>query len=187
MLIRKSWLALLLVALPLASCGNTASDFQASHASRVKLYTGSKALTKDSALVIVGRVSGQMVSQDITPGFDFTLSTFTVGQVLKGRQVVEPGASVVVRQVGSSSQVPPTALMEPETDYLLYLTPSGLPAPLDAQYYVTGGNAGLYEGLTSNGLQANLVGGQDQLFKQVDATPGEPLPPEVNTSDATGS
>ncbi len=78
---------------------------------------------------------------------EFTLNTFHVNSALKSDGHAVQGATVIVRQTGGpdTGATPPTPLFTVGTTYLLFLTPSGLKAQLDTQYYVTGGNAGAYQ------------------------------------------
>ena len=120
------------------------SDDGEAHASRVKFYGSLKAITKDSAVVVVGTAGPQTVADDLNTGLDFTLTSFTVDTVLKHKDVPPKGSSVIVRQDGSGSVPPSAKLLETGKEYLLFLTASGLPGDLASQYYVTGANAGLY-------------------------------------------
>ena len=155
--------------------------------SRVKLYPSPKALAKDSAAVIVGTVAAQRTAADVTPDTDFTISTVTVVQVSKSATgVVVPGGSIDVRQIGSAEEEgtpPPSTLMSPGETYLIYLTPSGLGGELASQFYVTGGNAGLY----AQDLGADLARSAAPAgFTKVDPEPGEKLPERMTISESLG-
>lgn len=93
----------------------------------------------------------------------------------EGQKVVE------VRQFGGDSLEPPVSLLEVGDQYLLYLTPSGLAAPLDAQYYVTGANAGIF----ANGDAESARG--SSVFRKFDGEPGEELPESVTVQEAMDS
>lgn len=108
----------------------------------------------------------------------FTLSTLSVETVVTGD--IAPDSQVVVRQIGSKDQPPPAPLMEVDNTYLLYLTPSGLQGDLASQYYVTGGNAGLYVAEQTNSHSAASV----PTFVQVDAAEGEGLPSTITIDEA---
>lgn len=150
-----------------------------SHMTRVRLYASVGELASDSTAVVVGTVTDQHSAADIDGVTDFTLSTVQVSRVVAGD--VTQGGDVVVRQFGSAAQAAPTPLLEPGATYLLYLTASGLQGDLASQFYVTGGNAGLYRASGGSGKRA-LAGN----FKQVDAQEGEQLPAELSVADAAG-
>lgn len=120
--------------------GNTSG----SHVSRVKFYESLEAVTKDSAVVVVGTAGSQTVTDDLGTGLEFTLTSFAVNKVLKHKGAPPKSQSIIVRQDGSENESPSTELLEPGKNYLLFLTASGLPGELASQYYVTGVNAGLY-------------------------------------------
>ena len=165
----------------LAGCGATSSSGE-SDISRVRLYPSAKALAADSSLVIVGFVSAQRVADDITPDFDFTISTIDVREVVKkkGKTKVQAGSTVEVRQDGSGDQPPSAILLKPGTPYLLFLTDSGLDGELATQFYVTGANAGLYSAESSN---ARVKNWDDVDFKQVDKESKEELPAVISPDD----
>jgi hypothetical protein len=145
------------------------------------LYPDTKALAADSSLIVIGAIASQQVAADITPDLDFTLSTMTVERVLKGYKGLAPGAQIIVRQVGSETQPPPAPLLSIGSSYLLYLTRSGLPGDLGQQFYVTGGNAGLY---SAGGASVSRRAAAD-LFQQMAPEPGEHLPTEITSDQAT--
>lgn len=74
----------------------------------------------------------------------------------------------------------PTPVLSAENTYLLYLTPSGLAAPLDSQFYVTGANAGVFAS-TRTGARGTEIPSE---FLQIDPEPGERLPSTIKTDDA---
>lgn len=144
-------------------------------ATRSKLYGSLPELEKDSTLVVIGSPGRQEVVRDIDPDLDFTVSRFEVRSVLKG----EASTVISIRQTGSTSAGAPAPILESGEEYLLYLTPSGLPGDLADQYYVTGLNAGMYKksapsdaGLASDGA----------VYLQADPDPGDQLPPTIDAA-----
>jgi len=129
----------------------------------------------DSALVIIGTVVSDSVVTDVDPVTEFTLATIRIGDVVKARSPFVQGSKVVVRQVGSASQITEVPLMKVGRQYLLYLTPSGLPGERATQFYVTGANAGVY-----------AQSGDPSSFKQVQRRDGEDLPVTVTRQGAGG-
>lgn len=167
-------------ALAVSGCGSGSSGVEGAESSRIKLYASSSDLAADSALIATGTVVAQKAAADITPDLDFTLSTVRLTTVAKG--AAAPGSTVVVRQVGSQKQPAPTPLMGVGSNYLLYLTPSGLAGDLGKQYYVTGGNAGLY--VAAGGASSRTAG--NPVYTQSDPEPGENLPSSLTPAEALG-
>lgn len=168
----------------LSGCSiNTVNDAPASSssASRVKLYESIATLAQDSTEVVIGHVNSQEVRTDLDTVTDFTVSDILVNQVLKSANGTAPNDTLVVRQVGSSDQAPPAPLLQPSKSYLLYLTPSGLSGNLASEYYVTGGNAGLYASDT------NPEDRSIPTFVQMMPTEGESLPTELTPETALGA
>lgn len=144
---------------------------------RVQLYASVEELASDSVLVVVGSVISERTVADIddTP---FTIATVEIAEVIKGQDL---GKTVEVRQLGGEGLEPPVALLEVGGQYLLYLTASGLSAPLDTQYYVTGANAGIYASDEKETERGSTV------FTQVDREPGEALPELITLTEAKNS
>ncbi|GMA23474.1 hypothetical protein GCM10025864_12330 [Luteimicrobium album] len=168
-----------------ANDGVAGSEGSGADGSRARLYNSPEDMASDSSAVIVGTVSGTRTVDDIDATTDFTLSDLRVDKVLKGG--FAEGASITVRQLGSKEQAPPATLLKPGSEYLLYLTASGLDGDLAKQYYVTGGNAGLYAASANStaSTRANLAA-DDAGFAQVDPEPGENLPESLTAESALG-
>lgn len=175
-------IAAIAMACSLAGCAPVTAPGDAS-VSRVQLYSSLQELTEDSDIVVVGSVTSQEVVQDIDAGTDFTISTVLVTDVVHSVDSLASGSTAEVRQIGSGSQPAPTPLLSTDGTYLLYLTASGLDAPLDAQFYITGANAGVYRSSTDS---ARAIDSQE-AFEQVDPHPGEALPVETNLEEARAS
>lgn len=172
----------LALAFVLGGCTTTASDQgSGGHASRVELYSSVAELADASPEIIIGQVERQTVTADIDEITDFTISEVVITDVIKSSLGLEIGDKVKVRQIGSPDLEPPAPLLTSQNGYLLYLTPSGLEGDLATQFYITGGNAGLYA--TSNDEQ--LRGGTAE-YDQLQSTPGEGLPQTILESDALG-
>lgn len=152
------------------------------HGTRAQLYSGLDAMAADSSVVVVGVVGDQRVTADIDDVTDFTISSFEVSEVLKSDGVVDPGATIDVRQLGD--EVVPVELLSPGSVYLLYLTASGLEGELASHYYVTGANAGIYQAVAA---QSRGGAAADDEFVQVQPTEGEPLPEELSLPEALAS
>lgn len=151
--------------------------------SRVRLYDSIEELAADSALIVVGTVESQLVTADIDPITDFTLSTLQVMAVVSGDRSFE-GQAVTVRQVGFKEESASPEILDKGEIYLLYLTPSGLDGELAEQYYVTGANAGIY---VSVGNDKGVMNDERATFVQYSPQEGESLPSEVRLSEAAGS
>lgn len=174
----------LTTAVALAGCTAGLSTDQGGHGTRVELYSSVEALAEDSSLVLVGTVTSQRVVADIDEMTDFTISSVEVGEVTKSEVVLDSGTTIEVRQLGSDNQTGPAPLLASGGTYLLYLTPSGLEGDLAAQFYVTGGSAGLYKASDSAGRSAG--GASSATFTQVQAEEGEALPSDLALDDALG-
>ncbi len=170
--------AAVIAAAGLAGC--TSATASHSDASRVRFYSSVQELAADSTAIVSGTVTAQNTATDIDPTTVFTISTVTVKDAPKGSGLT-PGSTVEVRQFGDSNQVGPAPLLTQGTDYLLYLTASGLSGPLASQYYVTGGTAGVYEASTSPQAHSS-----ETTFSQVQPDAGDTLPATVNISQAQG-
>lgn len=184
--------AFLLGVLSLVGCSGPSGG---SSGSRAQIYDSVTSLAADSTLVVVGIAGDQRVVEDIETDFPFTLTQF---EIVRSANVSRLGenlsmtdrrgvsdAEVTVRQVGSDASNSPTALLESGRSYLLFLTPSQLPGELAQQYYVTGGNAGLY-GTDLSASQIRQRGSTIATvttFTQVDPEPGENLPAELSVTD----
>lgn len=172
----------LTLALVLAGCTTTSSnEGSGGHASRVELYSSVAELANASPEIVVGQVDNQTVAADIDDITDFTLSEIAITDVVKSSSGLEVGDTVTVRQIGSSDLEPPAPLLKTLSTYLLYLTPSGLEGELGSQFYVTGGNAGLYA--ASNDVQPRSSA---PAYEQLQSTPGENLPQVISEPDALG-
>jgi hypothetical protein len=170
--------------LTMAACTVTSSTSSESgvHGSRAEFYGSVGELADASSLVVRGTVAEQTVASDITPDLPFTLSTFDIQEVLEGEGAVA-GTQVTVRQIGIEYEVDaPAPLLEVGQEYLLFLTPSGLDAPLDVHFYVTGGNAGLY----ASAADATARRGGEIAFTQVEASEEDDLPAEILPAEITG-
>ncbi|RWZ68094.1 hypothetical protein ELQ92_02280 [Labedella populi] len=155
--------------------------------SRATLYSSVSQLSDDSDIVVVGHVGEQETARDIDDELEFTISKVHVDEIVKADGSLHVGDVVEVRQVGAlpdpdadEISVPPTPLLDGGGTYLLYLTASGLPAPYDTQFYVTGANAGAYHGSSAFSRQAE----ETVTFEAVDPTEGEDLPAELTLDEA---
>lgn len=161
-------LAGLILASSLASCSarpspastSTLSTLEAEqraggvHASRSKEYRDMADLAADSTVVVVGRVLKQ---ETVVEDIPYTLSTLEVQEPLHptplATAVNQPALSkssipttVVIRQLGTSdmSETPSPILNADGTGYLVFIRPTELPGEAAAQFYVTGGDAGIF-------------------------------------------
>ena len=175
--------------------GTSSEDISVMHGSRAQLYGSVRDLAGDSSLAIVGTIGAQKVAKDIDDQTPFTISTVNVIKTVKtpafGSKLKGGGAEtktevmeVEVRQLGTSamSEVP-AAILKQGSTYLLFLTPSMLGGDLAHQYYVTGGDAGIYIG-PSQALSTGKV--PTTRFTQAVAVKGEALPAALNTSELEG-
>ena len=125
--------------------------------------------------MVTGKVVGQSEGADLDSEIEFTISDFVVAEVKKGTDGISSGDHLFVRQVGSTNQTPLTDLLATKKKYLLYLVKSGLEAPLDKQFYITGGDSGLY---ADEGNMKN--------FKHLQKDGADSLPSSLSTDGALG-
>ncbi|KRB37026.1 hypothetical protein ASD93_13535 [Microbacterium sp. Root180] len=134
------------------ACLGACSATQTVHmeGSRVELYDSVKGIVADSSVVAVVDVHHQEVVKD---DIEYTLSTATIIEKFSpaGLGVEVPadtphlaGETVVVRQMGVEGMELPYAILRSGEKYLLFLSPTVLKKDGLAQYYITGGSAGLY-------------------------------------------
>lgn len=104
-------------------------------------------LSQASSTIVQGRVVSQQMQWNAAHTRIVTLTTVEVGRALKG----QPASTLVIEQLGGTVgnfhvRVPGTAYLRPQTDYILFLEPSG-----NAQdYHVVGMVQGALP-ITSNG------------------------------------
>lgn len=163
--------------LALVAC-SAGVETSGSHGSRVEFYNSVEALTADSSVVVVGTVVEQRSVTDIDPETPFTISTIEVVSSEKGDGAASP---LEVRQLGSSEESGPAPLLESGETYLLFLTPSGLDGDLASQFYVTGGNAGIY--VAPQSAARSTEGATATTFEQVEAEEGDELPAQLNPGE----
>lgn len=173
-------ISVLALAPALSACVTPASSQDDASMSRVQLYASLEELSDASTVVVVGSVVNQALARDIDELTEFTISTIQIEEVIKSDGKRESGGTLQVRQLGGGEQAAPTPVLSAESKYLLYLTPSGLAAPLESQFYVTGANAGIYASAAVNARGTDAP----SEFVQVDAEPGEQLPPTVEVDEA---
>lgn len=147
------------------------------HGTRHTLYTSLEALASDSSDVVRVVVLDQTEVEDDLP---YTLSTVEVRETYHpsslGRNVdrdgtLQEGEHAVIRQFGGASwEELPAAIVAPGETYLLFVTPTMLDGA-EAEYYVTGGSAGLYRP------------GTDGRFAHVGLDEGDALPDPLSEHD----
>lgn len=135
--------------LALAGCSS------GSEGSRSEIYGSLDALIADSRAVVEVEVEGR----DSVEGSDgvspYTAATAVVVAVFQpaelgqtaadGSMTVDPGSTIVVRQMGHPGMQNDTPYLELDGRYLLFLTPTGLRNASPNEFYVTGGVAGIYK------------------------------------------
>lgn len=137
-----------LVILLTACTTSTLSD------SRHTLYDTLEELAADSSAAVVVTVVEQHEEAG-GDGIPITLSLVEVHESLAATGLaagldVEPGSAsegerITVRQLGASSMdETPAPILRQGSTYLLFVTPTMLPGDAADEYYVTGGDAGLY-------------------------------------------
>ncbi len=128
-----------LLTLSVAGCSVSTGE---AAGSRHVLYASIDALARDSTAIVAGSVTAQVADGDTI------ISTVVVANAPSNPQLganapaarpVAVGDSIQVRQDPSSRP-----LLEMGREYMLWVTPSMLPGDAASQFFITGGNAGLY-------------------------------------------
>lgn len=121
--------------------------------SRAALYDSVAAIAADSGVVATVKVGSQVVLEAEIP---YTVSTVEVEQTFspdglgenlpeEARGGVMTGDRIDVRQLGTAEYASlPAPLMKTGSTYLLFLTPTMLKGEAGADFFVVGGNAGIY-------------------------------------------
>jgi len=170
----------LLLAFTTSACSSTSSII--TDYSRVRSYQSISDLAEDSELIAVGTVTNRWTAADIDDT-KFTLSRFEITEVLKGDSTV--GETVTIRQYGDPGRWEPVLLLQQGKDYLVYLTASGLDGELASQFYITGGNAGLY-GLVNQPRAHNELETPELSFTQLEPDASDNLPLFLTPYEALG-
>lgn len=173
-----------------ALSGCTSASEYGAHGSRAVLYEDLSAMGADSSAVVLGTVVSQQDVKDIAGSeAAFTVSKFEIRATVNSldlganlttkSQPISAAATIEIRQIGTvTDKSSPTELLEVGREYLLFLTPSGLEGAASSQFYVTGGNAGLYMPATKDSANQRM---EDLTFIQVDPQEGESLPREIDS------
>lgn len=177
MMKRIAAVAVALVATSLAVTG--CSSGTSIEASRATLYSDVASIAADSSAAVEVEVQSQEVVQEDIP---YTLSTVTVvtpfqpkglASALSSKSDLASADMLVIRQLGSTEeQSVPAPILEVGQRYLLFLTPSMMKGEAAAQFYVTGGSAGIYR--SENGS-----------FTHVKSEDADTLPATLTTAELT--
>jgi len=179
--IQNASIAAVLGGLLIGTSGCAPEPKLGSDASRAVIYESVEALAQDSSVVVVGTPVSQTEVRDLDDVTDFTVTTFEISEVVQQNTDASPpapGSTVEIRQLGTAAYDPiPAPILTVGTSYLLFLTPSGLDGEQASQFYVTGGNAGLYSAPTDSAVRGTPT------FTQVSAEEGEELPVTIKPSE----
>ena len=155
--------AILLLGVALTACASTSStepaDAPTAQGSRVTIYQSLDELTADSSLIVLGTVTEQAVLSGDDAAGDVTASNLVVDQAFApsglaqslAQAGIEPstrtaGDVVTVLQYGTPEAVTSIGpLLQDGGRYLLFLNPTGLGGAAADDFFVVGGEAGLYE------------------------------------------
>lgn len=167
----------ILAAVALTGC--TSSGIEAS---RHTLYDTLEGIAGDSSAVLVVEI----ISQEVVEGEpDSTVSTARIvdafspaglASSLTEEAIARAGdvtslSEVTVRQLGTSSMTTtPAPILAVGKQYLLFLTPTMLEGDGPADFYVTGGDAGIYD----------VAGGE---FSHPNFSQGDKLPTVLQSND----
>lgn len=164
----------------LAGCATNEMHLEGS---RAAIYNSVSEIAADSTVVAEVTVESQRVIDAELP---YTVSKVDIARVFspdglaanfpKGtRSDVAVGAEINVRQLGSSEyETLPAPLLEKGSRYLLFLTPTALGGDAAYDFFVVGGNAGIY---FSDGT----------TFTHPEFVDGDKLPPSLAPSDLTSA
>ena len=141
---------------------------------RVQSFQNIGELIDSSNLVVTGTVVKEEIVTDAVKDAPVLESTFEIKTVLAG---AVPGgkSTVVVRMYTSTSNQDKSNVLKVGSDYMLFLTDSGLKGDLASQYYVTGYEAGAYVAdSTTDGVTT---------YKRLIKTEGDVLPATLTEAD----
>jgi hypothetical protein len=147
-----------------------------SHGSRHYIYASLDELVGDAKVVVVGTVEGTSpvkVDEAAFTAVDVAVQEELFPEGLGEKPIDQSTPSyandrlstdrIVVRQVGTPGAGPASDLKVGQ-QYLLFLTPTGLPEDPDTTFYVTGGVAGMF---VLNGDSFVRVSDEDELPEQL--------------------
>lgn len=147
--------------------------------SRHALYTSVDEIGADSSVIATVEVTH---TEDLK-GEDVPMSVATavvaeplvvegIGEAIPGGAItLEPGDRLEIKQLGwSSMDETPAPLLHPGRIYLLFLTPTRIEGDAENAFFITGGDAGIYEA-ADNGA-----------FVHVGTESGDTLPREIDVS-----
>lgn len=145
-----------LVGSGLVACASSPEPDQSGtgiHGTRSKEYAGMKDLASDSTAVVIGKVQSQ---ETLVEDMPHTLSIFEIREPLQPhalaaalkRSKLDTTSlkTVAVRQLGTPemSETPAPIFKQDGTVYMIFIRPSELPGDAAGQFYVTGGDAGIF-------------------------------------------
>lgn len=168
------WSVTVGIAVSLSACAVSGIE-----GSRHTLYESVGDLSTASSAIVVGTVGEQELVEADMPN---TVSTFTVEKALAldslgadlegGRSPFTSGQVIEIRQLGSGGMSStPAPLLQKDGTYLLFITPTMLAGESEArQFYITGGNAGLYKE-------------DGKVFVRIVIDSGDSLPAQLSLSD----
>ena len=163
-------------AVPTESSGDPAAGPSTGMGSRVRMYSSLDELISDSGAIVTGVVVDRQPGPDGTIMFTIDVERSFTPAALGAASptpipAVPDGSAVRVRTFGGVVSSLPSAPLEPGGRYLLFLTPTGLPAADDDDFFITGVVAGIYE---AEG---------DRYVRAADG--GDTLPQELGEEDLT--
>lgn len=171
----------IVLAVASAGCSSTSAVDSYIEASRATLYSSVEEMTADSTWVVTGTVvSTEERATKSVEDLALTVVILEISSIvdtsathgLGDANPPEIGDSIVILQIGNGRVRGPAPMLASGSDYLLFLSASGLPGVDSSAYYVTGGSAGIYRAEASG---ANL-------FVSL-ATDGDKLPKTLSVSD----
>ena len=185
--LRRSMTVLATVLVATAFLSSGCSSFGQTEGSRHYIYASLDELIGDSDLAIEGTVVGQSTIEDADGA---TLTALTVATTIQyspkglGLKPVDAGAvrSAAPRLTSKEVQVlqsgapgaGPAPTLKTGTDYLLFLTHSGLKGKLADAYFVTGAVAGIFEAADGATNNRTATDGAGTLARTSKEDPGLP-------------
>jgi len=179
----SSSVLLAVVASVLTGCGGAGAPDSASGgvADRARFYGSLDELVGESDVVVTGVATSQVAEgEPDDPGLTWTLTTVQVDATVTPGAEDLTGTTIVVRQTGSAARpISGWPLLVEDDRYLLTLNESDDPGAGAAEYFVTGGPAGVYEATDD-------VRDGAPVFEAVSSDSGDDLPGDVVPADFAG-
>lgn len=179
----RSAVAVCIVALSVSLGATACAGTSGGSGSRAVLYDSLESVQKDSEAAVLVTITDQKEFARTDTASAFVASTATVDEPFtpaslgekKGTTAIAAGATITVRQLGALGESEGTPMLQPGTQYLLFIVPTEAPGAKSDEFYITGGTAGMYQ------LEAGVRAASGTFEKVGDE--GDKLPATITLED----